>query len=123
MRVILIAVGRLKGGPERDLFARYFDRAAAVGRGIGLTSFELREIDESRARRALDRKAEEAAAIRSAIPSAARSMFLDQRGKMLSSPEFAASIGETRDSGCPALALVIGGADGLDPALREQVSA
>ena len=33
---------------------------------------------------------------------------------------FAADIGKARDSGAAAYAMVIGGADGLDPSLREQ---
>jgi len=70
MRLTLIGVGRLKAGPERELFARYFKRAADLGRAQGIAVVELREIDESRARRAEDRCAEEARAIRAAVPRA-----------------------------------------------------
>ena len=51
MRVALIAIGRLKAGPERELCARYMERATASARGVGLTGVELREIEEGRARR------------------------------------------------------------------------
>ena len=67
MRLTLIGVGRLKAGPERELFERYFKRAADLARALGIAAVELREIDESRARRAEDRCAEEARAIRAAV--------------------------------------------------------
>lgn len=119
MRIWLIAVGRMKAGPERELCARYLERAAASARGAGFTGVEAREIDESRARRPEDRKAEEAQAIRALVPIGARLILLDERGKSPTSEAFAADIARARDAGAPALALVIGGPDGLDPSLRE----
>ena len=118
MRLVLIAVGRLKAGAERDLAARYLARAIAAARAVGLAGIDMRELDDSRARRPEDRKAEEARAILAAIPVGARLLLLDERGKNLSSEEFAADIGKARDSGTPALALAIGGPDGLDQTLR-----
>jgi 23S rRNA (pseudouridine1915-N3)-methyltransferase len=117
VRLILAAFGRLKAGPERDLSARYIDRAAAAARSVGLTGVDLREFDESRARRAEDRKAEEAKALRAALPAGARLVLLDEHGKSLTSEAFAADIGRGRDAGLPALVLAIGGADGFDPDL------
>jgi len=64
VRLLLVSVGRTKAGPERDLTERYLNRAATAGRGLGFTSIEQREIEESRARRPQDRKREEAKAIR-----------------------------------------------------------
>ncbi len=122
MRIILIAIGRMKQGPERELFSRYIERAIASARSAGLTGVETREIDESRARRPEDRKAEEAQAIRAAMPPGARLFLLDERGRSPTSEVFAADLGKIRDSGVPALALVIGGPDGLDPSLREQAT-
>lgn len=117
MRLVLVCVGRSKAGPEKDLAARYIDRAGAAGRAIGFTNVELRELEESRARRGEDRKAEEAKAILAALPSAADVVALDEGGKLLSSREFARNLGQSRDLGAPALALVIGGPDGLAPSL------
>jgi 23S rRNA (pseudouridine1915-N3)-methyltransferase len=118
MKLILAAVGRLKAGPERDLVARYEQRARAACRAIGLTGFEMREIEESRARRAEDRKAEEARALLALLPANARLVALDERGKAMGSEAFAADLGKTRDSGAGAYALLIGGPDGLDESLR-----
>lgn len=114
--VTLVCVGRLKAGAERDLAARYVERARLAGRSIGL-GFELRELDESRARRTESRKAEEAAAILAAIGPRAQVVALDEAGEAIGSAAFAAHVGRTRDDGAGALALVVGGPDGLDPAL------
>jgi 23S rRNA (pseudouridine1915-N3)-methyltransferase len=118
MRLLLIAVGRLKAGPERDLFERYAKRLAESTRAVGIAGFECREIDEGRARRPEDRQAEEGRAIRAALPAGARLVLCDERGKSLSSAEFAAEIGRARDQGDAAFVLVLGGPDGLDPNLR-----
>ena len=99
MRLTLIGVGRLKAGPERELFARYFKRAADLGRAQGIAAVELREIDESRARRAEDRCAEEARAIRAAVPKGAWLTLLDERGAALTSRQWAEEIGRARDGG------------------------
>ena len=118
MKLFLLGVGRLKSGPERELVARYAERCVATGRKLGFPAFEMREIDESRARRPEDRKAEEAAALAALLPAGAKKICLDERGKIISSEDFAQKIGEWRDAGAPACAVVIGGPDGLDPAMR-----
>ena len=63
MRLLIAAVGRLKAGPERDLAARYRERAAQLGRSLGFPACDTVEIPESRARRPQDRCAEEGTAI------------------------------------------------------------
>ena len=68
MRLVLACVGRLKAGAERDLVTRYFDRARATGRTIGLPQMDMVEISESSARRPDDRMAEEGAALIAALP-------------------------------------------------------
>ena len=120
MRLFLIAVGRLKAGPERDLFERYAKRLAESARAVGIAGFECREIEEGRARRPVDRQIEEARAIRAALPAGARLVLLDERGKSLTSAEFASEIGAARDQGEAAYALVLGGPDGLEPKLRAE---
>jgi 23S rRNA (pseudouridine1915-N3)-methyltransferase len=118
MRLILVAVGRTKAGPETELAARYQDRAAKAGKGLGFRSVDTVTLDESRAADAASRKGEEAAAIRRV--RAGRLVLLDERGRSLGSPDFAALIGGWKDSGEEAATLVIGGPDGLDPALRAE---
>jgi 23S rRNA (pseudouridine1915-N3)-methyltransferase len=120
VRLLLIGVGRLKAGPERELFDRYFKRLADLARTTGVSGVDLREIEEGRARRPEDRRAEESRLILAAAPKGASLVLLDERGAALSSVQWASEIGKARDSAAPAYALVIGGPDGLDPSLREK---
>ncbi len=120
LRVSLVCVGRAKAGAERDLAARYLERAGQAGRSAGL-AFAVSEIDESRARRSEDRKAEEAKAIAARCGSGPV-VALDETGGGLDSKSFAAMIGAARDGGLGRFALVIGGPDGLDPAWRQTAS-
>ena len=122
LRVLLSAIGRLKAGPERDLCARYLERAQGAARNVGLTGVEMREADEARARRPEDRKADEARLLTANIPAGSRIIVLDERGKTFGSEAFAADIAAARDAGAPAYALVIGGPDGIDPELRAKAS-
>ena len=116
MRLQAIAVGRLKAGAERDLCSRYLARAGLSARGVGLAGVDMRELEESRARRAEDRRGEEARAIAEHLPPGARVVALDERGRHMTSAAFAADIGAARDRGAPSYCLVIGGPDGLDEA-------
>lgn len=116
MRVHIIAVGRLRAGPEKDLVDDYLTRLDRTGRSMGLGPARVVEVD--------DRKgggmSAEAALLRRAIPDGALLAVMDERGRMESSPDFAARLAGWRDQGRGDLALVIGGADGIDPALRAE---
>lgn len=96
---------------------RYMDRAIATGRQIGLSGFDIIELPESRASSADARKREEAKAIKSAMPSAAQMVVLDEHGKSLTSLKLSDTVARWRDDGKSVLAFVIGGADGLEHAL------
>lgn len=122
MRIACIAVGRLKDGPEIALARRYHERATALGRNLSLGPLTVHEIAESRSRRPEDRKAEEAAAIAAKL-SDGPLIVLDETGEAITSEAFAAMLGKWRDGGAPAASFVIGGADGLDPALRARAAA
>jgi 23S rRNA (pseudouridine1915-N3)-methyltransferase len=117
VRLLIGAVGRLKAGPERELFERYRERLDAVGRGLALGPLSVVEIDESRARRLEDRRSDEAERLLKAIGDATL-VILDETGRTLDSPAFAARLARWRDDGASTLALLIGGADGHDPTLR-----
>lgn len=118
MRVTVLAIGRLKAGPERELFERYAKRSGAMGPALGLSPVEWREFDESRARQSDTRRAEEGKALLAAAPKGAVILALDERGKSPSSEAFAAEIGKFRDGGAAGLTFVIGGPDGLHEAVR-----
>jgi len=118
MRLAIIAVGRMKAGPERELAERYLARANEAGRGIGFRALTHHELAESRAREAATRMHDEAGAIAALIPERSLVVALDERGKNLTSADFAAWLGRARDAGTPATSFVIGGADGLAPDMR-----
>lgn len=117
MRLALIAIGRLKDGPERELCERYRERAATLGRGFGLTGPDIVEIAESRGRRPDERKREESAAIAAKL-GPGLVIALDERGRSQSSDAFAAGLAAARDAGTASVNLVIGGADGLAEDIR-----
>lgn len=118
MRIDVLAVGRLKTGPERELAARYAGRLEGIGRGIGLAPLRIVEIGESPARREADRKAEEAGDILGTVSENFRLVLFDERGQSLDSAGFARILGEWRDSGVPGTVFVIAGADGAAEHLR-----
>lgn len=119
MRLLVAAVGRLKNGPERDLAVRYRERTAQSGRALGFTTCDLVELVESRARRADDRCAEEAAGLLGHLPAGGILIAYDERGRSdLTSEQIADRIGGWRDAGRAALCVAIGGPDGHDASIR-----
>ena len=114
MRVTICAVGRLRAGPERDLIDDYATRFERTGRALNLTSLTITEVEAKKG----GGMAEEATLLERALPANATLCCLDERGKLLSSPDLAGRIANWRDDGVQDLAFVIGGADGIDPNLR-----
>lgn len=114
MRLTLAAVGRLRHGPEADLAADYLDRFARTGRSLGLPPVVVQEVEAKSGGMEA-----EAALLERAIPAGAVLVTLDERGEMLTSPDFAHRLAGWRDQGRDA-AFVIGGADGLAPGLRNR---
>ena len=117
MRLLVIAVGRLKQGPERELAERYRKRFDDIGRKLGFRGLEIHEIAESRARDAATRMAEEAAAILAATPENSVLVSLDERGENIDTNRFAAQLSKWRDQAAANIVFIIGGADGLSPEL------
>jgi 23S rRNA (pseudouridine1915-N3)-methyltransferase len=120
MRLVVISIGRLKQGPERELAERYRERFDDIGRKLGFRGLEIQEIPESRARDAATRMAEEATAISASIPAKSVLVALDERGDNIDSSAFARHLGRWRDEQVPNTIFMIGGADGLSPDLRRK---
>jgi len=116
MRLHVCAVGRLRTGPERMLTDDYMQRFNRSARPLGLGPLTEHEVE--------DRKgggmAAEAELLARVLPAGAVIVALDERGQTLSSPELAQRLADWRDAGRQDLAFVIGGADGLAPALRDR---
>jgi 23S rRNA (pseudouridine1915-N3)-methyltransferase len=121
LRLSLVVVGRLKAGPERELAARYAERAAPLARNLGFGALEIVELAEGRARRDKDRKAEEAAAILARC-AAGVVIACDERGANLASTALAGRLARWRDAGEPHLHFVVGGPDGLDETVRARAA-
>ncbi len=112
MQILICAVGRIKAGPEKALFDHYSKRI----------TWPL-EVCEVAARRKLsgeELRRHEAELLSERIPTGAALVVLDERGREHDSRAFADTLGRWRDEGTRQSAFVIGGADGVDPALRQR---
>lgn len=119
MRVHIVAVGRLRAGPERDLIDDYLTRFDRTGRALALGPANVIEVEDKKNAG----MGAEAALLEKAIPNGALVCIMDERGKVMTSPSFADQLGGWRDQGRQDVAFVIGGADGLDPTFRAKADA
>jgi len=118
VRLSVIAVGRLKAGPEKELAEEYRKRSEALGRKAGITRLAVVEFAESQAGSAASRIAEEAQLIAGALPPRGFTVVLDEGGKSMTSTDFAAFLQRRRDDGTADLAFFVGGPDGHAQATR-----
>jgi 23S rRNA (pseudouridine1915-N3)-methyltransferase len=109
-RVAILAVGKLKAGPERDLYEHY---AARLRPPPAVT-----EVAEARGS-ALEVRRREGAALLAALPASAIAVAMDLGGEAPGSEGFAALLERWSATGKP-LAFLIGGAEGLDPAVLDR---
>ncbi|MEJ2120290.1 MAG: 23S rRNA (pseudouridine(1915)-N(3))-methyltransferase RlmH [Alphaproteobacteria bacterium] len=112
MRIVIAAVGKFRREPERELFETFVKRIS--------WPITLKEVEERSPLPAPQRKEREAAKLLAALPEGATVIALDERGKTLSSADFAKRMGRWRDDGVGDLAFVIGGADGLDTSVLDR---
>lgn len=112
MRIEILAVGRARAGPEQALYDSYARRLT--------WPVTLRQFEEKRRLPTAELKIREGDLLLAAIPDGAAVVALDEQGQSLSSEAFAARIGVWRDDSRPAIAFMIGGADGLTDAVRSR---
>ena len=115
MKLKIAAVGRMRTGPEADLFSDYQTRFDKTARGLGLGPLSLHEVEAKKGGMSA-----EADLLDKAAAGATLTCILDERGKTMSSPAFADTLAKWRDEGRGDVAFLIGGADGLDPSLRSK---
>ena len=120
VRLLVAAIGRLKQGPERLLAERYHERAVKAGRGVGLRSVDMVELEESRAGDAARRREEEAARLLERLPEGAAIVLLDETGETLDTAALTEKVRRWRDGGRSATAFLIGGPDGTAQALKDR---
>ena len=115
MNILVAAIGKAKPSAERELFTSY---AARLPWRVDLKEIEIKK------EAAVDvRRAREGEALLAAVPEGARIIALDERGKSETSEAFAKRLGRWRDDGVRGVAFLIGGADGLDEAVRKRADA
>ncbi len=107
MRLLILATGRARSGPEAELTAAY-------GRRLRWP-LDLVEVEEKRPLPPARRIASEGALMLARLPDACRLIALDSRGTMLTSEGFAGQLQAWQQEGCAVTAFAIGGADGLCP--------
>ena len=108
----MIAVGRLKPGPLKDLEQHYAPRIT--------WPLAIREVEERRKLPPPELVEREGALLLAALPRAGVAVALDARGTALTSDGLAARLAAWRDGGADDIAFLIGGADGLSDAVRRQ---
>ena len=102
MKITILAVGRMRPGPELELVRRYLDRFDRLGCSLGLGPLNIVEILPNGRQR----------------PSNSLKLLsntvclLDEGGQKLSSEEFAQELAKWRDSGLSSVTFAIGGAEG-----------
>jgi 23S rRNA (pseudouridine1915-N3)-methyltransferase len=111
LKIAIVAIGRCRRSPETELVKLYVERATATGRSLGLGPVEVMEVESRK-----PGKAAEADALRPHLTES-HVIACDERGKARASKAFADEIAALRDGGVRRLVFLIGGADGLDPAL------
>ncbi len=111
MRIEILAVARGRDPVIEDLVARYLERTPwktrlrTIEGGGSASPVRRREIETRRLLEAL---------------AGAHAIVLDERGRAMSSEAFARLLARRAEEGCERLAFVIGGADGLDPRVRQR---
>jgi 23S rRNA (pseudouridine1915-N3)-methyltransferase len=118
MRIVIAAVGHARAAPEQTLCDSHLERARAIGVRLGFSKLELAVIDTSHATTAKARAQEEAAKLLKRTEAAAHRIALDETGRSMTSEAFARHLAALRDQGLRDLVFLIGGPDGLSPALR-----
>jgi 23S rRNA (pseudouridine1915-N3)-methyltransferase len=108
LKLVVVAVGRARQGAERALWEDFSGRLA--------WPIRLVEVESKRPGPGL--KEREADLLLKALPEGATLVALDERGRTVTSEDFAKRLGQWQDQGVANLAFVIGGADGLAESVR-----
>jgi len=111
VRLVIATAGKWKSGPERDLYDHYAKRITFA--------LDLKEIEEKKKRAPAALKVREGELLLAQVPDGAVIVALHEGGKTLSSKAFAEKLGVWRDEARD-VAFLIGGADGLDGAVRRR---
>lgn len=113
MRLLILGVGRLKDGPERDLTDDYIGRAGGMARMLGFKGPDEADVASGGGLEA------EGARILARLPAGGRIIRLDEGGENLTSEDLAQRLARWRDEGERETCFLIGGAEGYSVGMRE----
>jgi len=111
VKITLRAGGVIRSGPEREMIDDYIQRAQGLARGTGFLSVEEQQVDL----RSAKSRDSETQTLLGDVPTGAKLVIFDERGKTPTSRQISKQFAHWRDDGVPQLVLVIGGADGFEP--------
>ena len=114
MHISVVAVGRLKSGPETALAQQFLTRLT--------WPVTIREVEEKKKLPPAALRQREGELLLAACPKSATLIALDEQGTGISSRDFAERLGRWRDEGVAEIAFIIGGAGGLDKAILERAA-
>jgi 23S rRNA (pseudouridine1915-N3)-methyltransferase len=114
MRIIVLAVGRLRSALLRELCAEYLERLSRYGPAA------VEEVKAADVGAAQERVAQESARLLAALLPADRVLVLEERGAQLSSVELSELLKAQELRGAKRLVFVLGGAYGVSDAVRQR---
>jgi 23S rRNA (pseudouridine1915-N3)-methyltransferase len=114
MRIRLVLVGRTERGHVADGLAHYLERVKHSA------PVEVVVLPEAGTGGAAQQARMEEPRILGALQAGERVVLLDERGRSLTSPQFAAQLGAWRDQSVRQVTFIIGGAYGVTDAVRER---
>ncbi|MCF8474683.1 MAG: 23S rRNA (pseudouridine(1915)-N(3))-methyltransferase RlmH [Emcibacter sp.] len=118
MQVIILAVGRMKSGPEQQQVETYLARCP--------WPVNIIEVEERRPLKGDVRLVKEGDLILKALMNIGRDnayvIALDERGKTMRSTKFSQMIRTQQDNGIAKIIFLIGGADGYDARVKNEAN-
>ena len=120
MRLVIGAVGKMKGGSQSDLFHHYLERARVVGKSAGFSKIDIIEVSESSGPNS---RRDEALSLQSKLPKGSKLFIFDECGVTMSSRSFAQQLQGFMVESVPCWCGIIGGAGGIHAPWRDDADA
>lgn len=115
MKIRLCAVGKLRNGPELEIFNRYRLRFENIGKSINMFPLEVNQFDDVTWKRNLNEKK-----WKTAFSEKNYKILLDENGAHISSKNLASKLIQNRDEGYGETIFFIGGAEGIPEIFKDR---
>ena len=112
MNIIIIAIGKIRSGPEKTLIEDYSRRIK--------WPIEFREVEEKKKLKGLELKKRQGNLLLKQCPPGSKILVLDQCGKNFPSTELANIFRNWQSNRVKQVCILIGGADGVDQEVKKQ---